>query len=980
MGDVATLLGNTLSPVAETRRAAEKTLDQMTAQPGFAVQMLGLLEAQNAPPGVQQAGSVYFKNLVKRYWDDDPNGVLAPTEREQIKNNLLTLMCQVNRQVQAQLGESIRIIGKSDFPNNWKTLLPDLTQKLGATEDFTIIIGLLETANTLFKMFRDEKASDELFLKLKYCLEEFQKPLLVFFKSCMGMIEPNGSNPAMLTNIFTALRLLTRIWYSLNWQELPEFFEDHMTEWMQEFHKLLVFESKALESDDDEQPGKVELVQQAVIENLKLYFTKYEEDFAQHVQQFAITTWHLLNKTPMLARYDGLVTSALQFLAQLIGNVRQKQLFAQQSTLQEIIEKIVVPNLRLRESDYETFEDNPIEYIRRDIEGSDSETRRRMACDLVRAMCRHFDQETTKLCETVVTALVNEYRSNPSQNWYQMDTAITLMLAVAVRRHSLVGGVSEVNPNINVNEFFSQLILPELTSSNVDSQPVVKADVIKFFATFRNQMPKEMVVQILPQLVALLKASSFVVHTYAAQAIDRIFMIREQPQAGATTTPSSRRKFVYTAEDLTPVLAPAMTNLFAILESYEGGFENEYVAKAVMRIITKAQPATIAQATDGVLDKLNTVLGRVCANPQNPKFIHFLCESIAALIRSACSVNPQYAEEFEKRLMPPFQVVLQQEISELTPYVFQILAQLLELRPSKISQGYLSLFPPLLHPDNWRNVGNHPALVRLLEAYMRKAAAETVGANPKQLEGMLGIFHLLLSQKSTVDIAFRLLIGIVEFLPPEAYRGYLPKIFELSFTALRQSNSKDFALSLTNFISVMVGKHGVQDVQQGMQSLGGLNFNDYLANVWVPSSKAIKGVTDRKACAVALTRVVVEAPELRTPPLSTSLWPNVFVAVLHIFEAPAPTVDLESQEEQLDQISETGYASSFSKLVHGQTEIRDSFKEIENPKLFFVRKIAEASQATPNVFPNLIQNALNGKPNFATCFQNITQEAQVNIV
>ena len=42
-------------------------------------------------------------------------------------------------------------------------------------------------------------------------------------------------------------------------------------------------------------------------------------------------------------------------------------------------------------ADEETFEDNPEEYIRRDMEGSDVDTRRRAACDLVRALCKSFE-------------------------------------------------------------------------------------------------------------------------------------------------------------------------------------------------------------------------------------------------------------------------------------------------------------------------------------------------------------------------------------------------------------------------------------------------------------------------------------------------------------------------------------------------------------------------------------------------------------
>ncbi len=39
--------------------------------------------------------------------------------------------------------------------------------------------------------------------------------------------------------------------------------------------------------------------------------------------------------------------------------------------------------LQVRDEDEEVFDMNPIEYIRRDAEGSDSDTRRRAAADLV---------------------------------------------------------------------------------------------------------------------------------------------------------------------------------------------------------------------------------------------------------------------------------------------------------------------------------------------------------------------------------------------------------------------------------------------------------------------------------------------------------------------------------------------------------------------------------------------------------------------
>jgi hypothetical protein len=52
---------------------------------------------------------------------------------------------------------------------------------------------------------------------------------------------------------------------------------------------------------------------------------------------------------------------------------------------------------QVRDEDEECFEMNPIEYIRRDSEGSDSDTRRRTAADLVRALTEKFEAQVTEM-------------------------------------------------------------------------------------------------------------------------------------------------------------------------------------------------------------------------------------------------------------------------------------------------------------------------------------------------------------------------------------------------------------------------------------------------------------------------------------------------------------------------------------------------------------------------------------------------------
>ena len=123
--------------------------------------------------------------------------------------------------------------------------------------------------------------------------------------------------------------------------------------------------------------------------------------------------------------------------------------------------------------------------------------------------------------------------------------------------------------------------------------------------------------------------------------------------------------------------------------------ENEYLMKAVMRVLVTAGDA-ITPLTGNVIQQLGAQLQRVCKNPSNPMFNHYLFECLSALIKFVTAGNPGAAtiDQFEQMLFPPFQMVLQHNIVEFMPYVFQIFAQMLEMRRGVgISQNYMQLLP-----------------------------------------------------------------------------------------------------------------------------------------------------------------------------------------------------------------------------------------------------------------------------------------------
>ena len=90
------------------------------------------------------------------------------------------------------------------------------------------------------------------------------------------------------------LRTICRIWLSLNYQDLPEYFEDHMQEWMTVFTKYLKLRNPLLmDNDEEDKPSKLNNLRAAIVANLNLYTDKDEEPFLPYLPEFAKLVWNL---------------------------------------------------------------------------------------------------------------------------------------------------------------------------------------------------------------------------------------------------------------------------------------------------------------------------------------------------------------------------------------------------------------------------------------------------------------------------------------------------------------------------------------------------------------------------------------------------------------------------------------------------------------------------------------------------------------
>ncbi|RUP48679.1 Cse1-domain-containing protein [Jimgerdemannia flammicorona] len=950
-------LRQTLDP--ETQKQAEQFLVSVEGQINYPLLVLKLVTDEKTEPTLRFAAALLFKNYVKRNWalseDEEPvQDKISPQDRDAIKAQLVDLMIAVPEKIQLQLSEALTIIADHDFPRKWENLLRQLISKF-STNDYKVNNGVLQTAHSIFKRWRHQFRSDELFTEIKFVLEQFSAPYLQLFQTTDALVAQMANNAAALAVLAQSLTLLIKIYYDLNCQDLPEFFEDNLPMFMNLLYKYLTYTNPLLTNDDGDEAGPLEKIKAGICEIVELYTQRYEDAFTM-LPQFVQTIWSLLTTTGSQPKYDILVSKAMSFLTSVVRIERHKELFQSDDTLKQFCEKIVLPNMTLRESDEELFEDDPIEYIRRDLEGSDSDTRRRAAGDFIRGLLEQFESQITGIVSNYIQHYLQRYNSNPTANWKDKDTAIFLLTSIATRNVTQQMGATRTNALIDIVDFFSKNVVQDLqTPVNGGAHPILKVDAIKYLHTFRNQLNKEQLVTVFPLLVNHLPASNYVVYTYAAITIERILFLRQG------------KIMLFGQPDIRPFSETLLTNLFNLIErgtTPEKLAENDYLMKTVMRVIITSRQ-DMAPYVNIIMAKLVNILGIISKNPSNPRFNHYVFESVGALIRFNCPNNPVAVSAFEEMLFVPFQTILSTDVQEFTPYVFQLLSQLLEFHSEGGLLGfYQALLPPMLQPQLWDQHGNIPALVRLLQAYLSKGAASIVANN--QLEPILGISQKLMASRLHDYMSFTLLDGVVQHVPTEVLSRYLRSIFTLILTRLMTKMDKDtnqprfdkFTRSFLYFICLFMAidkpNGGPEVVVQAIESVQPSLFGQLLGMFVVPELQKVPDNIDRKVCAVGLVRLLTQSPTFVSGSY-VAMWPNVATALVKLFEAPTDLTQNDDDELYTFDLEESGYQASFSRLATASQVKIDPTASIADPRAYFAQSLMALSQSRPGLIPSLLQ-------------------------
>ena len=141
-------------------------------------------------------------------------------------------------------------------------------------------------------------------------------------------------------------------------------------------------------------------------------------------------------------------------------------------------------------------------------------------------------------------------------------------------------GATEINELVDVTDFFNAHIKSRLCENVTTSHPVDAGnpDCLKFLTVFRGLGPEAAELHMLPHLTKLLLDNSNVVHSYAANCLEKMmtcrdysqFQQQQQRQQNSTIAASAPVKF--TPNDFAPFANDILQNCF---NGFELQFERE---------------------------------------------------------------------------------------------------------------------------------------------------------------------------------------------------------------------------------------------------------------------------------------------------------------------------------------------------------------------------------------------------------------------
>ncbi|KII62584.1 Exportin-2 [Thelohanellus kitauei] len=515
-----------------------------------------------------------------------------------------------------------------------------------------------------------------------------------------------------------------------------------------------------------------------------MFVRKYTSDFDGYARTYMETVWVLTASHLKSDQSDKLTSECLHFIKMAITTSSIRSLFEQDDNgLSGLFVNIIIPNLVPGPYDEELFEDDPIEYVRSEMDG-DAESRRQAAADLVSSLAFAYEKKIIPMILQFIEQLVQ--KSRDSDDWKYEDAAIRLIMAVTNKFGAIKFGVAEVSPLLDVNKIYTQLIYPIF--SDPKRNPMLLGSALKYTIIFRKVMNSQMVDATIACYISLMSHANFGVRYFSCIVVSELILPPNHPDANT--------RLLIIVEHLQTIYSHLMNLIIGQTALSDVPFQ------CLISLLLKTHSFS-KQYIGTIMDNLLSVVVKLGSINSNPASIHSLFSSICLCFRFSFLYTNEMFNVQASKFITLANGLIMKNSCDLADYLLQTLSVIVShFCPFELVE-IKACFTRLIEVPSWEGDPSHFCSTSLLAgAFMESAPDLILGQGYYTF--FIDIFERYSRNVRYDSVVFNILKPIV-FLPWKRAKISFPtRVFDIVFSRLTKLKKPKFISGFVDFIYLFV--------------------------------------------------------------------------------------------------------------------------------------------------------------------------------
>jgi len=368
-----------MPPSHQEMKMAEEEITKARSQPGFSVMVLQVVLSENLAPPVRQLAAILFKQTVDDQWKRSDGAGETPAEIPEsdkiiIRENAVQALLHCHPQVAKQLQEAVKTIVDSDWPRHWPNLVPHVLEILKTQDNPRILEGAMICFWLVIKKSEWKPKKRE----AMYALIEETFPFILAFLTHLRTINTAES--------FHLQKIICKTFYASFQLKMPPYLRQDavLQPWLIKFMEILMAplpegEPQDLDLRPDWAPWKAKKWCLHIFHRLFVRFgdpltvkkkshKKWAKEFSKN---YGTRILHGVLQIIDITRSgvflpEKVICGLLRFVSTSIRHTSTWPIIFPYCPI--LIREILFPHVCFSDKDYQTWTEDPLEYIRKEYD------------------------------------------------------------------------------------------------------------------------------------------------------------------------------------------------------------------------------------------------------------------------------------------------------------------------------------------------------------------------------------------------------------------------------------------------------------------------------------------------------------------------------------------------------------------------------------------------------------------------------------